>query len=282
MKKILAVVAFAFLMTGCTNVPPGYVGVIVHKLGGDKGVDNEEVGPGRVWLGWNDELFTFPTFSQTQVWTQDRTEGSPNDDSITFQTKEGLSANTDIGITYSIDPKKVSVVFQKYRKGIEEITNVYLRSMVRDALVTAASNREIESVYGAGKAELLDAVKTRVAKETTEIGINVENIYRIGSMRLPESIIDSINKKAKASQMTSQREQEIQQSKAEADKKIQEARGEAESKLAVAKANAEAINIEGDALRNNPQVLELRKIEKWKGEVPQVVGSSTPFINLSK
>ena len=154
--------------------------------------------------------------------------------------------------------------------------------MVRDALVTEASNREIESVYGAGKAELLDAVKARVSKETTEIGINVENIYWIGSMRLPESIIDSINNKARASQMTSQREQEIQQSKAEADKKIQEARGEAESKLAIAKANAEAINIEGDALRNNPQVLELRKIEKWSGEVPQVVSGATPFINLSK
>ena len=193
-----------------------------------------------------------------------------------------MSVSTDIGITYSIDPKKVSVIFQKYRKGIEEITNVYLRSMVRDALVTEASNREIESVYGAGKAELLDAVKARVSKETTEIGINVENIYWIGSMRLPESIIDSINNKARASQMTSQREQEIQQSKAEADKKIQEARGEAESKLAIAKANAEAINIEGDALRNNPQVLELRKIEKWSGEVPQVVSGATPFINLSK
>ena len=281
MKK-LAVLLFALLLTGCSNVPPGYVGVVVHKLGGEKGVDNEEVGPGRIWLGANDELYTFPTFSQTQVWTQDKNEGSPNDDSITFQTKEGMSVSTDIGITYSIDPKKVSVIFQKYRKGIDEITHVYLRSMVRDALVTEASNREIESVYGAGKSALLESVKVRVINETQSIGINIENIYWIGSMRLPSSIIESINKKAQASQMTAQREQEIQQSKAEADKKIQEARGEAESKLAIAKANAEAINIEGDALRNNPQVLELRKIEKWSGEVPQVVGSSTTFINLSK
>lgn len=282
MKKILVVIALTLLISGCSNVPPGYVGVVVHNLGGTKGVDNEEVSPGRVWLGWNDTLFTFPTFSQTQVWTQDRAEGSPNDDSIAFQTKEGMSVSTDIGITYSIDPKKVSIVFQKYRKGIDEITHVYLRSMVRDALVTEASSREIESVYGVGKTALIEAVKARVINETQAIGINIENIYWIGSMRLPPSIVESINNKAKASQMTAQREQEIQQSKAEADKKIEDARGEAESKLLVAKANAEAINVEGNALRNNPQVLELRKIEKWNGEVPQVVSNATPFINLSK
>jgi len=282
MKKILAVMALAFMMTGCTYVPPGYVGIIVHQLGGDKGVDQEEVGPGRQWVGMNDNLYLFPTFSQTHVWTQDKTEGSPNDDSITFQTREGMSVNTDIGITYSIDPKKVGLIFQKYRKGIDEITHVYLRSMVRDALVTESASREIESVYGPGKAELLEAVKRRVISETKDIGINIENIYWIGSLRLPSAIVESINRKAQATQMTAQREQEIQQSRAEAEKKIQEARGDAESTLLRAQADAEAITIKGKALANNPLVIEYEKVGKWDGGLPQVVGGSTPFISLNK
>jgi regulator of protease activity HflC (stomatin/prohibitin superfamily) len=280
MKKIL-LVSLA-LLGGCTDVPPGYVGVLVHKLGGNKGVDSEEVHPGRMLLGWNDEIFLFPTFSQTQVWTQDKNEGSINDDSFTFQTNEGMSVNTDIGITYAIDPTKVTKVFTKYRKGIGEITNVYLRSMVRDALVKEAGILPIENVYGSGKSALLDAVKGRVMTETAQLGIIVENIYWIGSMRLPGSIVTSINAKAAATQLTAQREQEIQQAKAEADKKIQEARGDAESILLRANAEAGAIRIKGEAIAQNPRVLELTAIERWSGILPttMVPNSSVPFITI--
>lgn len=280
---IIGVVLFFCIMFGmnsCSNVPVGNVGIIVHKLGGSKGVDSEEVSTGRVWLGINDELFLFPTFSQTQVWTRDSTEGSPNDDSMTFQTVEGLSVNTDIGITYNVDPKKVTVVFQKYRKGIKEITDTYLRSMVRDALVNASSTKSIESVYGSGKAELIAEVESQVRKQCSEIGIVIEHVYWIGGLRLPNSIIDSINAKAAASQMTAQREQEIQQSKAEADKKIQEARGDAESTLLRANAEAQAIQIKGKAISENPQIIELSKIEKWNGQLPQITGGVTPLVQL--
>ena len=281
MKKLLLL--GALLLSGCsTDVPPGYVGVRVNKLGSDKGVDSTEVGTGRYYLGWNEKIFKFPTYTQTQIWTKDKNEGSPNDDSMTFQTIEGLDVNADIGITYSIDPKKVSVIFQKYRKGIEEITNTVLRSMVRDALINAASTKPIESVYGAKKADLIKEVEEVVRKQSSEVGIIVEKVYWIGSLRLPPSIVSAINAKAAATQMTAQREQEIQQSKAEAEKLVAESQGKADAQLAIARANAQAINLEGDALRNNPNVIELRKLERWDGHLPQIVGSATPFINLSK
>lgn len=270
------------LLAGCDTVPSGYVGVKVNLLGSEKGVDVQELGTGRYWIGLNEQLFTFPTFQQNQVWTRDKNEGSQNDDSVTFNTSEGLSVNTDIGLTYSIDPKKVSAIFQKYRKGIGEITSIYMRSMVRDALVTEASSRTMVDIYGKGKSEFISAVQQRVLTQTAELGIIVEKIYLIGELRLPPSVTASINAKIEATQKTSQRENEVAQSRAEADKKLAEAVGIASSQLAIAKANSEAINLEGDALRNNPLVLELRKIEKWNGSVPQVVGSSTPFISLSK
>ena len=46
MRKVLLAVAVLGL-AGCDNVPVGNVGIIVHKLGGAKGVDSEEVGVGR-------------------------------------------------------------------------------------------------------------------------------------------------------------------------------------------------------------------------------------------
>ena len=223
MKSVLVMLA-ASVLVACSDVPSGYVGIKVNLLGGDKGVDTQELGTGRYWIGMNEQLYTFPTFSQNQVWTKDKNEGSPNDDSVSFQTADGLEVNTDIGISYHIDPTMVSVVFQKYRKGIDEITNVYIRSAVRNALVNAASTKKIETVYGAGKSELLSEVKLSVKQQCVEFGIVIDEVYWIGTFRLPPSIITSINDKATASQKTQQREQEIQQSRAEADKKIEEAR----------------------------------------------------------
>lgn len=277
MKKILLLCS-VLVLTACENVDVGNVGIIVHKLGGSKGVDAEEVGVGRYWLGVNDELFSFPTFSQNESWIR----STNKDESITFQTKEGLSVNADIGITYNIQADKVSVVFQKYRKGIDEISDIYLRNMVRDALVKEASTRPIESVYGEGKADLIEDVEKLVRSQVQDIGINVEKINWMGDLRLPPTVVEAINAKIGATQKAAQRENEVAQAKAEADKVIETARGEAESRLTIARAEAQSIEIRGRALRDNPNVIELNKIEKWDGQLPQIVGGATPFINLQK
>ena len=282
MKKIVLALVLLGVLTACDSVPVGNVGIIVHKLGGNKGVDSDEVGVGRYWLGINDELYIFPTFTQNHVWTKEKTEGGPNDDSFTFQTKEGLNVNTDVGIAYHIDPSKVSTVFQRYRKGADEITNIVLRNAVRDAFNKSASTVSIEAVYGAGKAALMEDVLKTVAEELHPIGIEVENVFLVGNMRLPETVVEAINAKIGATQKAAQRENEVAQAKAEADKVIETARGEAQSKLAIAKAEAEAIEVKGNALRNNPNVIEFEKVAKWNGELPQVMSGAIPMINLQK
>jgi regulator of protease activity HflC (stomatin/prohibitin superfamily) len=283
MKKVLLAVALTAVLTGCTSVEPGYVGILVNRVGGEKGVDQQEVGPGRYFLTINQDIYTFPTFSQTQVWTKNINEGSDKDDSMSFQTSEGLAVNADIGITYAINPNKVSNVFQKYRKGIDEITHNYLRSIVRDALVTEASKRPIESVYGSGKGDLMDAVKARVVRETAEIGIIVENIYWIGDLRLPESVVAAINAKIGATQQAAQSENQVAKARADAQQAIETARGVAESTMLQAKAEAAAINLKGEALRNNPKLVDWSAVEKWDGKLPEyMLGDSTPFINLNK
>ena len=51
--------------TGCLRkVPAGNVGIKVYLLGGEKGVDAEQKGPGRYWIGWNEDLYLFPTYKQ--------------------------------------------------------------------------------------------------------------------------------------------------------------------------------------------------------------------------
>ena len=281
--KIRTIALMAVLVgsvAACSYVPAGNVGVKVNLLGGEKGVDTEELGVGRYWIGINEELYLFPTFMQNYEWTADSRPGSETDESLSFQTADGNTATADIGISYSIDPTRVTDIFQKYRRGVDEITDTFLRNMVRDSLVRMASTKSIEYVYGAGKAELIAAVEADVAAQVEPIGINIDKIYWLGKIVLPATIEEAIDSKNAATQKAQQRLNEVQQSKAEADKKIEEARGEAESLLKIAEAQAKANKVLADSL--TPEFVQYQAITKWNGELPKMTGSSAiPFIDVT-
>lgn len=279
-RTIALMTALIGSVAACSYVPAGNVGIKVNMLGGDKGVDTEVLGVGRYWIGMNEELYVFPTFMQNYVWTKDPAEGSLNDESISFQTADGMTANADIGISYSIDPDKVAIIFQTYRRGVDEITDTFLRNMVRDAMVKQASNKPIEYVYGVGKTELMAAVQKDVTDQVAPIGIKIDKIYLIGEIRLPAVVLDSINNKNAATQMAQQRQNEVAQAKAEADKKIEDARGEAESLLKVAEAQAKANRLLADSLTN--EFVQYQAITKWDGQLPKMTGSAAvPFIDVT-
>jgi len=278
-KKIAGAALVGVSLAACSTVPAGHVGVKVYLLGGSKGVDSEELGVGRYWIGMNEQLYIFPTYMQNYTWTKEPDATGNEDESISFQTVEGMTANADVGISYQLDPTKINKIFQTYRRGVDEITDTFLRNMVRDALVKQASTKPIEYIYGAGKAELLAAVQADVQRQTTDIGIKIDKIYWIGEIRLPETVIASINAKNAATQMAQQRQNEVAQARAEAEKKVAEAKGEADSILLKAKAQAEAnrelsASITGD-------LVQYRALEKWDGVLPRMTGNSAvPFINV--
>jgi len=276
---ILLMIVMFFLAIGCSKVPAGHVGVKVYLLGTDKGVDHEELDVGRYWIGWNEELYLFPTFTQNYVWTKNPAEGSPEDESITFQTKEGLEVNGDFGISYHIEKDKVSLIFQKYRRGIEEITDVFLRNMVRDALNEVGSKHTVEYIYGEGKAALMDSVESIVRAQVEPIGIVIEKIYVIGSFRLPETVVDALNAKIEAKQRAEQRENELREAEAEAKKKVAAAEGEAKSMLIKAEAEAKALRLKNSAI--TPNLIKYEAIQKWDGKMPTYTGGgAVPFIDV--
>ena len=284
MKTAYYAYAILLLMTTnactCRTIEAGYMGVKVDLYGSDKGVDGEEVGPGRYWVGINERLYEFPVHEQNYVWTKDPQEGSPNDESFTFQTSEGLSVNADAGIKFTIERGKVDTIFQKYRKGVDELVDVVLRAQVRDAFNTYASQMPVEAVYGKGKMELLKKVQQRVQDAFTGSGIVVQNVFLIGDFRLPSEVRTALSAKVAATQRAQQRENELREAEAQAAKRVAEAKGQAEATLTQARATAEANRILARSL--TPQLVEYERIKRWDGKLPQVSGGATPFINLDQ
>ena len=273
-KVTLSIAAIAIL-SACTKVPAGNVGVKFDLYGGDKGVTGEVVGPGKYWLGWNEEMYLFPTFTQNTVWTKDSVPGSETDESITFQDKEGTQINADVGISYAIKADKADTVFQKYRKGVDEITDTYVRNMVRDAINSETSTMDVADVYGPGKEKLMSNVTERVRLQVTDIGIIVEKIYWIGAMRLPPTITTAINSKIEATQKAQQTQNEVERTRAEAEKRLIESRSQAEANRVL---NA---SITSDLIRLKELEVQQTAIEKWNGQLPTTVaGTTMPFISV--
>ncbi|WP_046973451.1 SPFH domain-containing protein, partial [Dyella japonica] len=133
-----------------------------------------------------------------------------------------------------------------------------------------------------GKSKLLDSVTDTIRKEMEPVGIDIIAISWIGAPEYPDNVKRAINAKVEATQKTLQREQEIQQRVAEANMEREQAKGVADAILIKAKAEADAIRLRGEALTENPNVIQLEAINKRNGTLPttMIPGATTPFVNV--
>lgn len=267
----LAIIFAGILVIFLQTIQAGYVGVRVN-LYADRGVNSEVVGTGRYIVGINEKLYAFPTFNQLRSY----------EEPFSFQTSDAMDVYANVGVEYNIDPAKASLIFETYRKGIDEITEVNLRQYISDALIKHASTMDINALTQGGKTTLLDSVTKELRSKLDTVGIRIIKLSWTGDLTYPQQVKDSINAKIEATQRALLRENEVAQSKAEAEKLRVAAQGEADARLMRAKAEAEAIAIKAKALRDNPDVLKLNAIEKWDGKLPVYSAGSvpTPFLPI--
>lgn len=266
--KLAALGLLALSAVGCTKVDPGNVGIRVSSFGG--GVQTEVV-PQGTWkyTGPGYTLYEYPVFKQTTTWSQ------KSGDAFTFQTVEGLSVEADVGITYSVDQRRVAEFFKEYRVPIDQITATFVHNTVRKALNDNAANMKMEAVYGSGKVDLFKRVAAQVRDTLGPKGLIVDDVYLLSNLRLPDQVRQSIVNKLAATQMAEQRQNELAQSQAEAAKEIAVAEGAAKAKVLAAQAEAEAIRIQGDALKQNSELVDLTIAKAWDGHLPeQYLGGS--------
>ncbi|MCC8366158.1 SPFH/Band 7/PHB domain protein [Xenorhabdus sp. PB61.4] len=274
--KTILVSLIAVGLAGCerAKVPAGNVGIKVDLYGSDKGVQNEKLGTGKYWLSWNEEVYLFPLFKQLHQYQ----------DPFLFQTSDSMSVSASVGIEYRVVEDKVIEVFKTYRAGVKEITDSNIRQLIADSLINHGSKMDIDKLSSGGKTQLLESVTTDLRKQLEPVGIEIQKVSWLGKMDYPNEVIDAINKKNRAVQEAQMRKNEVERSKAEADKMIEEARGQAESIRLKALAEADAIALRGEALRKNPEVLQLEAVNKWDGVMPQYLGSGAPmpFLQVEK
>lgn len=286
---LMLVLAVTPSLGGCVweyhAVPAGHVLVVVNKYGSSKGVDETEVrGPGRYWLGYNQEGHLFKTSTQTVTWTKECENGDCTDESINFQADKGLTFNADVGMSFSIIPDKAGKVFEKWRGSIAEITDVYLRRMTQDAFVHHAAGLTVEDIMGVKKNELMTKVENDLRDRVGPLGIRVEDIYLVSPARPPAEVVAALNASITATQNAIKKQNEVVEATAAADIKREEAKGEADSILSKARAQAEANNLLAKSL--SPELVNYTALAKWAGGCTSMCSGDTsgfvPFVNTAR
>ncbi len=284
--SFLAAIMFA---TGCTQINPGHVGVLIRKCG-DGGVDEKPLGVGYRWRKpFCQSIESYPIFQQTLVLTQNPHEGSNNvkeqDQSITVNSSEGLPIIVDCSLSFTLQPDKVPGIYNKFRQNLEAIEQVYIRQVIREGMQENFAKYPAEQAYASKKAEIRVLVETFLKERLGADGFIVTN-FTINEVRVPQQVADSINQKVRMTQDAMKAEAEVRKIEAEAKQRVAKSRGEAESLEIMAKAEADRNKIVAGSI--TPQLIEVQRIqahvkaiEKWSGVMPTMTGGAVPFIQFN-
>src|SRR6202050_1848433 len=286
---VVPIILVAFFFAGCaTRIGPGLVGIKVDLAGSQRGVEDLPIRTGWVFYNFlSSTIVEYPTSIQTAKWTKDLNEGSPTNEEMSFNTKDGLTVYGDLSVSYHLEANKVPAFYVKFRNdNIEHFTHGFLRNVARDAINRTGSQYTVQEIMGEKKSELEQNSRLDLQKEVSDIGVVIDQFGFIGSPRPPQSVIDSINAKVQAQQIAVQKQNELGQSHANAAKMVTPAEGQAKAQFAVANGEAESNRVRAASI--SPNIIEWQKlavtdrwIAKWNGQGPQVqTGTNGPGMLL--
>ncbi|HEU4563849.1 MAG TPA: prohibitin family protein [Gemmatimonadaceae bacterium] len=260
-----------------TYVNPGYVGIVIHRVGG--GVDPSALGPG---LHLRNPLTTgieeYPTFMQTLVLTRGGGDSRANDE-INVNSQEGQPLSLDVSMSFELDPARVPMLYQTFRTDIATIQHTYVKQSIRQALQEVVGSEQIADIIGPKKAEVTSRVQRLLEERLKPYGIEVKQLT-INELRAPPAVIDAINTKNVMQQQALTAQNELQKNEFQARGDSIKAAGRAKAILTEAQAQAEANRLLSQSI--TPTLVQYEMAKRWNGQMPQVSGSAMPMIQLPK
>lgn len=205
--------------------------------------------------------FKFPLI-ETVVKTNVQTQVENIDATAASQDLQDVSAK--IGLNYSVISDDVALL---YKEVGQDYKVRLIDPAIQDAVKAATANftaEELITKREAVKDNIVEVLKGKfMGFHLTIVSLNITNF------EFSQSFSQAIEAKVTAEQNALAAKNKLSQTEYEAQQAVAQAGGK-----------AKALQVEGDAIRSNPGVVQLRWIEKWNGTPPQIVsgGAAQPFI----
>lgn len=181
-------------------------------------------------------------------------------------SKDLQIVTSKIALNYHLSPDSVNKVWQEVGK---DYNTRIISPSIQEAVKAESAKFTAEELI-TKREEVKEQIKANLTQRLLTRSIIVDE-FNIIDFEFSRAFNEAIEAKVTAEQL-----------KLKADRDLERIVIEAEQKVADARGKAEAISIEAQALRQNPQVVELRWIEKWDGKVPTYWGEASPFIGINR
>jgi len=179
-------------------------------------------------------------------------------------SKDLQIVTTTIALNYHLEPERVNKLWQEVGKDYDaRIIDPAIQEAVKASTATFTAEELIT------KREVVkEDIKNNIIERLQGRSIIVDAV-NIVNFQFSEEFDNAIELKVTAEQLKLKAEMDLQRIKVEAEQRVAEAEGK-----------ARAIQTEARALMENPQVVELRYIEKWNGVMPIYWGGASMFVGL--
>jgi len=171
-----------------------------------------------------------------------------------------------VAINYHLSPDDVNTIWQSVGK---DYNSRIIAPSIQEAVKAVTARFTAEELI-IKREDVKDQIKINLAERLIKNNIIVDDI-NITSFDFSPAFNEAIEAKVTAEQLKLKAERDLERIEIEADQRVVEAEGK-----------AKAIKTEAQALTANPQVVELRWIEKWDGKTPTYWGNASPFIGINR
>ncbi|MEK7825220.1 MAG: prohibitin family protein [Nitrospirota bacterium] len=245
---VAGIIILIILGSSFRTIGPGERGIVFSQIGGVKDVILDE-----------GIRFKIP-FVEDIIKADVRIQKSQTEASAA--SKDLQTVSSTIAVNYHVDPSKVNKIFQEVGLAFKDRI---IDPAVQEAVKAAAAQFTAEELI-TRRSEVKDQIKESLAKRLLVFNIIVDE-FNIVDFSFSQQFNAAIESKQTAEQQALKAKRDLDRIKIEGEQKIVQAKAESESQ----RLQKETIS---------PIILQLRAIEKWDGHLPQVVGQTTPFIDI--
>lgn len=267
---LLAVAAAISLLNSSLEfIQPEEVGVVV-SLTSSNGYRPRPLRSGLHWIiPLAEEVHTYPVAWQTYTMSSKPNEGAKSgDDSIVARTSDGQEVTIDCTIIFQLDPEEAPRVYVEWQdRYITDLIRPTIRGLVR----TYVSQYKVDEVNSSKRMDLEKDLTNELKTLLGDRGFNLDT-FLLRNISFSKDYAAAVERKQIALQDTVKKQYEAEQ--------IQKlALGEAARLRTLAQAEADALDMLGNALARNPDVITLRYVDKLSPNVQvMLLPSNNPFI----
>jgi regulator of protease activity HflC (stomatin/prohibitin superfamily) len=204
-------------------------------------------------------------------------------------SRDQQPATLIVSVSYRLPEGRVAEIYQDFG-GEEGVVSRLIDRQLNEAVRTVFGRyNAVEAVQRREQLamDVRQAVQNAVQGPVEITGVQVENIdfsdayeASIEQRMLAEVEVQRVQQNAERERV--QAEIHVIQARAAAEAQVADAEARATATRLQGDAEAAAIRVRGEALRDNPALIELVQAERWNGVLPTTMlpGSAVPFLSL--